>query len=173
MTREEKDQMIGTLVEVLEGSSVMYLTVTSALNAEATSTLRRECFKNGIQLKVVKNTLLKKAFERIEGKNYEPLFETLVGNTSLMLSDTGNAPAKLIKEFRKKHEKPILKSAFVLEECYIGDDQLQTLVDIKSKEELIGDVIMLLQSPMTNLVGALQSGQNNIGGLLKTLEERA
>lgn len=173
MTREEKSQMIVELTETINDANVFYLTDTSELNAEQTSNLRRECFKSGIQLKVVKNTLLHKALEAVEGKDFGPLFETLKGNTSLMVAEAGNAPAKLIKEFRKQHEKPILKAAYVEEECYVGDDQLGNLAEIKSKDELIGDIIMLLQSPMKTLVGQLQSGQNTVGGLLKALEERA
>jgi large subunit ribosomal protein L10 len=173
MTREEKTKAIGELVEVISASSSFYLTDTSGLSAEATSTLRRECFKNGIKLTVVKNSLLQKALERIEGKNYEPLIGTLVGNTSVMISEASNAPAKLIKEFRKKHKKPLVKSAFIEEECYIGDDQLEALVGIKSKDELLGELIGLLQSPMMNVISSLQSGQNTLGGLMKTLEERA
>lgn len=173
MTREEKGQMIVELTETINDANVIYLTDTSELNAEQTSNLRRECFKRGIKLKVVKNTLLYKALEAVEGKDLSPLLEALKGNTSLMIAEAGNAPAKLIQEFRKQHERPILKAAYVEEECYLGDDQLSNLAEIKSKDELIGDVIMLLQSPMKTLIGQLQSGQNNITGLLKTLEERA
>lgn len=151
---------------------MVYLTDTSELDAASTSNLRRECFKNGITLKVVKNTLLKKAMESLEDKDFSPLYDSLKGNTSLMIAEAGNAPAKLIKEFRKEHEKPVLKAAYVEEECYIGDDQVGTLADIKSKDELIADVILLLESPMKNLLGSLQSGQNNVSGLLKALEER-
>ena len=173
MTREEKTQIIASLTETISESNVFYLTDTSELDAESTSNLRRECFKNGITLKVVKNTLLKKALESVEDKDFEPLYGSLVGNTALMIAEAGNAPAKLIKEFRKKHEKPILKAAYVAEECYVGDDQLESLANIKSKEELIGDVIALLQGPITKVMGSLQSGQNNVTGLLKALEERA
>ena len=120
---------------------------------------------------MVKNTLLKKAMERSE-KSFDELYPVLKGNTSIMISDTGNAPAKLIKEFRKKSDKPILKGAFVEESVYLGDEQLEALVSIKSKEELIGDVIALLQSPAKNVVSALQSGKNTLGGLLKALEEK-
>lgn len=165
--------MIAELTETINDANVFYLTDTSELNAEQTSNLRRECFKNGIKLKVVKNTLLYKALEAVEGRDFGPMYETLKGNTSLMISEAGNAPAKLIQEFRKRHEKPLLKAAYIEEECYVGDDQLNNLAEIKSKDELIGDIILLLQSPMKNLVGQLQSGQNNISGLLKALEERA
>jgi large subunit ribosomal protein L10 len=173
MHRDEKSKIIADLKETLDNSNVIYLTDTSALDAESTSSLRRECFKQDIQLKVVKNTLLRKAFESTDGRDFSPLYEALKGNTSLMFAQVNNAPAKLIREFRKKHNKPLLKAAYVEDECYLGDDQLGALCDIKSKEELIGDIIMLLQSPIKNVVSSLQSGQNTIGGLLKTLEERA
>lgn len=172
MNRDEKNAMIETLKEDLNSSPVIYLTDTSALDATATSNLRRECFKNDIRMKVVKNTLLKKAMESIEETDYSPMYETLVGNTSIMFSETGNAPAKLIETFRKTHDKPLLKAAFIEEECYIGDDNLKALTEIKSKEELIGEIITLLQSPATNLVGLLQSGGNTVSGILKTLGER-
>lgn len=121
---------------------------------------------------VVKNTLLKKALERVESKDFSEMYEVLAGPTALMLSDTGNVPAKLIKEFRKTHERPILKAAYVEEMCFVGDDQLTALSEIKSREELIGDVIALLQSPIKNVVGALQSSGHTVSGLVKTLSER-
>ncbi|HLV53065.1 MAG TPA: 50S ribosomal protein L10 [Cryomorphaceae bacterium] len=172
MTREDKNKVIDELSETLSAASVIYLTDTSELSAEATSELRRVCHKKEVKLSVVKNTLLKKAFERIEGKDFSELYEVLAGPTALMLSDTGNVPAKLIKEFRKTHDKPVLKAAYVEEMCFVGEENLTTLIDIKSKEELIGDVIALLQSPIRNVVGALQSGGNTIAGLVKTLSER-
>jgi large subunit ribosomal protein L10 len=173
MHRDEKNKIIAELKETLGNSNVIYLTDTSALDAESTSSLRRECFKQDIQLKVVKNTLLRKALESADERDFSPLYEALKGNTSLMFAEVNNAPAKLIREFRKKHKKPLLKAAYVEDECYLGDDQLEALCDVKSREELIGDIIALLQSPIKNVVSSLQSGQNNIGGLLKTLEERA
>lgn len=173
MTREEKNQVIEELVAVLEGANTLYIADIAGLDAEATSNLRRQAFKNDIKLSVVKNTLLKKAMERSE-KPFEGLFETLTGNTSIMVAEAGNAPAKLIKEFRKKSEKPLLKGAYVEEAVYLGDDQLDALVSIKSKDELIGDVIMLLQSPAKNVISALQGGGGNkVAGLVKALEERA
>jgi large subunit ribosomal protein L10 len=173
MHRDEKNKIIAELKETLGNSNVIYLTDTSALDAESTSSLRRECFKQDIQLKVVKNTLLRKALESADERDFSPLYEALKGNTSLMFAEVNNAPAKLIREFRKKHKKPLLKAAYVEDECYLGDDQLEALCDVKSREELIGDIIALLQSPIKNVVSSLQSGQNKIGGLLKTLEERA
>jgi large subunit ribosomal protein L10 len=172
MTKTEKNQLIDQLAETLSASNVIYLADTSELSAEATSNLRRTCFNKQIQLSVVKNTLLRKALERVEGKDFSELYSVLAGPTSVMLSETGNAPAKLIKEFRKKNKKPILKAAYVEEMCFVGDDQLQALVDIKSREELIGEVIGLLQSPIRNVIGALQSGGNTVAGLVKTLSER-
>jgi large subunit ribosomal protein L10 len=172
MTKTEKNQLIDQLAETLSASNVIYLADTSELSAEATSNLRRTCFNKQIQLSVVKNTLLRKALERIEGKDFTELYSVLAGPTSVMLAETGNAPAKLIKEFRKKNKKPILKAAYVEEMCFVGDDQLQALIDIKSREELIGEVIGLLQSPIRNVLGALQSGGNTVAGLVKTLSER-
>lgn len=172
MTREEKNLAIDNLTEVLKGAEVLYVADIAGLNAEQSSSLRRLCFKNEVKINVVKNTLLKKAMERSE-KNFEDLFPTLKGNTTIMVSETANAPAKLIKEFRKKAEKPFLKGAYIQESIYVGDDQLEALATLKSKEELIGEVITLLQSPAKNVISALQSGKNKLGGLMKALEERA
>jgi len=171
MTREEKSQVIEDLTTKLTDGSIIYLADISGLNALDTSNLRRACFKANVKLAVVKNTLLEKAMEQSD-KDFGELPSTLKGNTSLMLSETGNAPAKLIKEFRKKSKKPLLKGAYVEEAIYIGDDQLDTLVNIKSKEELIGDVITLLQSPAKNVISALQSGGGKLSGILKTLSEK-
>jgi large subunit ribosomal protein L10 len=171
MTREEKSQVIEVLTSQLAEGNIFYLTDISGLNALDTSNLRRACFKANIKLAVVKNSLLAKAMERSE-KNFGDLPTTLKGNTSVMISETGNAPAKLIKEFRKKSNKPLLKGAYVEEAIYIGDDQLDSLVNIKSKEEVIGDIITLLQSPAKNVVSALQSGGNKLSGIIKTLSEK-
>lgn len=171
MTREEKSQVIEALTTQLTDKNIIYLTDISGLNASDTSNLRRECFKANIKLAVVKNTLLEKAMEKSD-KNFGELLSILKGNTSIMYSDIGNAPAKLIKEFRRKSNKPLLKGAFIEEAIYIGDDQLDALVSIKSKEELIGDVIGLLQSPAKNVIGALQSGGQKLSGILKTLSEK-
>lgn len=173
MKKDQKNQQIAELVEIVSNSPVFYLTDTAALDAEATSLLRRECFKNGIKMRVVKNTLLRKALERIESNDYSPLFPTIKGNTAVMFAEVGNVPARMIKEFRKKHEKPVIKSAFVLEDCYTGDNLLETLVALKSKKELLGDLIGLLQSPASNLISALQSNAGGkVAGLVKALEER-
>ncbi|HAX14007.1 MULTISPECIES: 50S ribosomal protein L10 [Leeuwenhoekiella] len=171
MTREEKSQVIEDLTAQLADSANIYLADISGLNADTTSKLRRACFKANVKLAVVKNTLLAKAMESSE-KDFGELPEVLKGNTSIMLSETGNAPAKVIKEFRKKSEKPLLKGAFIEEAIYIGDDQLDALVDIKSREELIGEIVGLLQSPAKNVISALKSGGSTIAGLVKTLQER-
>jgi large subunit ribosomal protein L10 len=174
MNKEQKNQEIAELVEVLSNSSVFYLTNTTSLNAEATSALRRECFKSGVKMRVVKNTLLKKALERIEGQDYSPLFPALKGNTAVMTADVANVPARLIKEFRKKNnDKPVFKAAFIQEDCYVGENLLDSLVAIKSKEELVGDIIALLQSPAKNVISGLQgSAGHKVAGIVKALEER-
>ena len=171
MTREEKSQVIEVLTTKLTEGNIIYLADISGLNALDTSNLRRACFKANVKLAVVKNTLLEKAMQKSD-KDFGELPTILKGNTSLMFSETGNAPAKVIKEFRKKSYKPLLKGAYVEEAIYVGDDQLDTLVNIKSKEELIGDVISLLQSPAKNVISALQSGGNKLSGIIKTLSDK-
>jgi large subunit ribosomal protein L10 len=171
MTREEKSQVIVDLTAQLTDNSVIYVADISGLNAEATSTLRRACFKADVQLAVVKNTLLAKAMESSD-KEFGELPSILKGNSSILLSETGNAPAKIIKEFRKKSDKPVLKGAYIEASIYLGDDQLDNLVNIKSKEELLGDIIGLLQSPAQNVISALQSGGQTLSGIVKTLSER-
>jgi large subunit ribosomal protein L10 len=171
MTREEKSNMIKSIKSNLDSNSTVYLADCSGLDADSTSKLRRACFKSNIKLSVVKNTLLFRAMEEVD-KDFGELKSLLKGNTTLMLSDIGNAPAKVIKNFRKKSEKPILKGAFIEEAIYLGDDMLNSLVEIKSKEELIGEIIGLLQSPAKNLVSALKSSGSKISGVLKTLSEK-
>ncbi len=171
MTREEKAKAIEVLTTQLAENSNIYLTDISGLDALTTSNLRRACFKAGIKLTVVKNTLLAKAMESSE-REFGDLKTILKGNTSLMFSETGNAPAKVIKEFRKKSEKPVLKGAFIEEAVYIGDNLLDDLVSIKSREEMIGEIIGLLQSPAKNVVSALKSGGGKLAGIIKTLSER-
>ncbi|MGB2232183.1 MAG: 50S ribosomal protein L10 [Flavobacteriaceae bacterium] len=171
MTREEKSQVIEELTAQLADNSNIYLADISGLNASSTSDLRRACFKANVTLSVVKNTLLEKAMDASD-KDFGDLSSVLKGNTSVMYSETGNAPAKVIKAFRKKSDKPLLKGAFIEEAIYLGDDQLDALVDIKSREELIGDIITLLQSPAKNVVSALQSGGGKLSGILKTLSEK-
>lgn len=171
MTKEEKSRVIEDLTAQLAGTNVVYVTDISGLNAENTSNLRRACFKAGIKLEVVKNTLLEKAMGSLEN-NYGELPTILKGSTSIMIAENGNAPAKIIKEFRKKSDKPVLKGAYIHEAVFIGDNQLDALVALKSKEEVIGEIIGLLQSPAKNVVSALKSGGSTIAGLVKTLSER-
>lgn len=172
MTREEKSQVIKELTTQLADNANIYLTDISGLDAVATSNLRRACFKAGIQLAVVKNTLLEKAMESSD-REFGELPSILKGNTSVMYSETGNAPAKVIKAFRGKSDRPLLKGAFIEEAVYLGDNQLDMLVDIKSKEELIGEIVGLLQSPAKNVISALKSGGSTIAGIIKTLSEKS
>jgi large subunit ribosomal protein L10 len=171
MTKEQKAKEIQDLTDRLSSVKNLYLTDIAGLNAVQTTALRRACFKANIKLSVVKNTLLAKAMEASD-KDFGSLQEVLKGNTSLMFSEVGNTPAKLIRTFRKKSEKPVLKGAYIEEAIYIGDDQIDVLESIKSKEELIGDVIAILQSPAKNVISSLKSGGSNISGILKTLSER-
>jgi large subunit ribosomal protein L10 len=171
MNRDEKNRIIDNLTDSIGNAKHFYLTDISNLNAEVTSKLRRTCFEKDITLVVVKNTLLKKALERFEGK-FEGLYGALKESSAIMITDINNSPAKLIKEFRKKNKKPLLKAAYVEESIYIGDDQLDALSGIKSKEELIGDLILLLQSPARNVISGLQSGGNKLAGIVKTLSEK-
>ena len=171
MTKQEKVQEIQDLTSEITSVKNLYLTDIAGLDATQTTALRRACFNANIRLSVVKNTLLAKAMKASE-KDFGELKSVLKGNTSLMISETGNAPAKLIKDFRKKSDKPLLKGAYIEETIYIGDDQIDYLESIKSKEELIGDVISILQSPAKNLILALQSGKSNLSGILRTLSER-
>ena len=171
MRREEKNAIIDSLAERIKKYSHFYLTDTAHLNAADTSDLRRKCFENDIKLVVAKNTLLKRALEMSEG-NFEELYPVLQGTTSIMFTQSGNVPAKIIKEFRRKHDKPVLKGAYVQDSVYIGDNMLEALISIKTKQELIGDIIMLLQSPAKNVISALQSGGNTIHGVLETLSKK-
>ncbi|NQY04615.1 MAG: 50S ribosomal protein L10 [Flavobacteriaceae bacterium] len=171
MTREEKAQVIEELTAQLADNNNIYIADISGLSAGNTSDLRRACFKAGVSLAVVKNTLLTKAMEASD-KDFGDLPSVLKGNSSLMIAETGNAPAKVIKEFRKKADRPLLKGAFIEEAIFIGDDQVETLVNIKSREELIGDIVGLLQSPAKNVISALQSGGGKLSGILKSLSEK-
>lgn len=173
-TRAQKDEAIAELIGEIKATNVLYLTDASSMDAEATSNLRRACNKGGIRMKVVKNTLLQKAMERIEDKDYTALFPTLKGQTAILFAEKGNAPAKVIRDFRKKGERPVLKSAWIDEAVFVGDDQLAMLANLKGKEELIGEIIGLLQSPIKNVISGLQgSGGQKIAGLVKALSERA
>ena len=171
MRKEDKQVLIDSILSELKACPNFYLTDVSDLNAEKTSQLRRQCFNSGVKMIVVKNALLHKAMQQME-KDYEGLYDVLKGSTALMLCETGNAPAKLIKNFRKTSDRPILKGAFIEECCYIGDDMLDTLCNVKSKNDLIADVIALLQSPMKNVISGLQSGGHKLSGILETLSER-
>ncbi len=171
MKREDKAQIIDQLTQKLNATPHFYLTDIAELDADKTSKLRQKCFDKNIELLVVKNTLLKKAMESAE-VDYSGLYEILKGSTSIMFTETGNIPGKLIQELRRSSDKPVLKAAYVEESIYIGDDQINALASIKSKNELIADVIALLQSPTKNVISALQSGGQTIVGVLKTLSER-
>ncbi len=171
MKRSDKIEVIEQLTNEINSYNHFYIADISGLNAEVTSNLRRLCNKREVKLVVVKNKLLRKALEN-STKDTAELYDVLKDNTSVLFSNTGNVPAKLIKEFAKKNKRPIFKAAFVEECAYIGENQLDALIDIKSKEELIGGIISLLQSPIKNVVSALQSGGQTIVGVLKTLEER-
>ena len=171
MKKSEKYEVIGQLTEQINSSTHFYLTDIENLNAEDTSKLRRLCNKQEVKLVVVKNTLLRKAMEA-SNKDAQELYGVLKGNTSVMFCENANVPAKLIKDFKKKHKKPILKGAYVQESIYVGENQLDALISVKSKNELLGELIGLLQSPMKNVLGGLQSGGNVIHGVLKTLGER-
>ena len=171
MTREEKSLVIEDLTAQLSENNNIYIADISGLDAGTTSNLRRACFKANVSLSVVKNTLLAKAMEASD-KDFGDLPTTLAGNTSIMFSEVGNGPAKVIKEFRKKSEKPVLKGAFIESAIFVGDENLEALVNIKSKEEVIGEIITLLQSPAKNVVSALKSSGGKLSGILKTLSEK-
>ncbi len=171
MKKEDKGTLIQDLAVTIKGYSHFYVADTFGMNAGMTSDLRRTCFNQDVKLVVVKNTLFRKALEQCEG-DYAELYPSLKGTSAIMFTNTGNLPAKLVKDFSRKTKKPVIKGAYVEECIYVGDNLLDTLVNIKSKEELIGEVIGLLQSPMKNVVSALQSGGTTIHGLLKTLGDK-
>lgn len=174
MTKAEKTATIEALKEKLSSIEFFYLADSSTLTVEQVNKFRRLCFDKGIEMKVVKNTLIQKALESApEEKNYSGLYEALKGPTAILISDTANAPAKLIKKFRESSERPVLKAAYIDTDVFLGDDKLDELVNLKSKEDLVAEVIGLLQSPAKNVIGALLSGGQILTGLLKTLEERA
>lgn len=173
MNREEKAQYIDGLTAELKEAGTFYLADTSQLSVAKINDLRARCFKANVSLRIVKNTLLGKAIERIEDRDLSELKKALSGPTAIMFAEVGNAPAKIIKDFRKKSDRPILKAAYVEETIYIGDETLDALVDIKSKDELIGDIISLLQSPAKNVISGLKGQGGKIVGILKTLSERA
>jgi large subunit ribosomal protein L10 len=174
MTRAEKTTAIAELKEKFSNNSFFYLTDSSTLTVEQVNNLRGLCFEKGVEMKVVKNTLAIKALEDApDEKGYAKLFESLKGPTAIMFSETANVPAKIIEEFRKTHERPVLKAAYIDTSVFVGDDQVKALAALKSKEELIGEIIGLLQSPAKTVISSLKSGGATIMGLLKALEERA
>lgn len=172
MRKEEKHEVVSALAEQMKEYGNFYITDTSNLSVAKINNIRRKCYENEIGIQVVKNTLIKKALEQLESGDVAPLFDVLKGSSSLMFSISGNAPAKLIKALRKEGDKPVLKAAYVDSTAFIGDNQLDALVNLKSREELIGDIIGLLQSPAKNVISALQSGGNKLAGIVKTLQER-
>ena len=172
MTRKEKDQIIAGLAEELNAYKHFYLADTADLNADATSQLRRTCFEKEVKMIVVKNTLLSKALEKVGFDGYEEFLPVLKTPTSILLTNEASIPAKLIKKFRKTYPKPLLKAAYVEESVYIGENNLDALVAIKSKEELIGDLVALLQSPAKTVLSQLQSGKTILAGVVKTLSEK-
>jgi len=171
MKREEKNALVESLKTTIEKYNHFYLADISGLNAQETYELRKKCFEKGIELVVVKNTFFKKALEKT-GNNYDEIYGALKENTSVMFCDVANVPGKLIKELNKKSEKPVFKAAYAEESIYVGKDLLDSLASLKSKEELIGDVILLLQSPIKTVLGQLESSKNKLAGLVKTLSER-
>jgi len=174
MTREEKSTIINDLKEKFANNTYFYIADSSKLTVEQVNNLRALCYEKGVEMKVVKNTLAQKALEQdTSERGFEGLYQALKGPTTLLFSETGNVPAKLIKEFRKTHDRPVLKAAYIDSDIFIGDDQVDVLASLKSKEELIGDIVILLQSPIKNVLGSVQSAGQTISGLLKALEERA
>jgi large subunit ribosomal protein L10 len=171
MNKEQKAEIVATLTQKLNECNFIYITDVSSLNAQKTNQLRSEFFKGGIEMLVAKNTLVEKAIENSE-KNFGGLIDTLKGNTALLFSTDSKSPAKIIKDFRKKDAKPSLKGAYIDSDIFIGDDQLESLIKLKSRNELIGEVIGLLQSPAKNVISALQSSGNKLAGIVKTLSER-
>ena len=171
MTRDEKNKIIDSLVETLSTYSSFYIADIEALNSEKSSKLRRLCFSKNVQIKVAKNSLIEKALGKMEG-DFTQMLPTLKGSSAIMIAEIPNVPAKVIKEFRKTSDRPLLKSAYIDSSVFVGDNLLDSLVALKSKEELVGDLIGLLQSPAQNVISALKSSGSKLAGILKTLEER-
>lgn len=173
MNKADKAAVVEALKEKLDTTSYFYITDASTLTVEQVNKFRRLCFEKGIEMKVVKNTLAIKAMESFPAeKRYAPVYDLLKGHTALLFTTNANAPAKVLKEFRKTNERPLLKGAYIDTDVFVGDDQLDALTTLKSKEDLIGDIIGLLQSPAKNVISALKSGGTTIAGLVKTLQER-
>jgi len=171
MNKEEKHDLVIALTEQIKEYGNFYITDTSNLTVAKINDIRRKCFEAGIEIKVAKNTLIKKAMEAVDG-DFTEMYDVLKGASSIMFSKSGTAPAKLIKQLRKAGDKPVLKAAYIDTAVFIGDSQIDTLINLKSKEQLIGEIIGLLQSPAKNVIGALQSGGNKLAGIVKTLQER-
>ena len=171
MNKKEKNDLIDELNNMIDDNKNFYLTDISGLTAEQSSSLRRLCYKQNVSIKVVKNTLLKKAFDK-NSINFVQFDDILNGNTSLMFADSAKSPANVIKDFRKKSDKPILKGAHIEDEFYIGDNNLSMLANLKSKNELISDIIMLLQSPAKNVIASLQSSSTKLSGIVQALSDK-
>ena len=171
MKKEEKHEVVLALTETIAEYGNFYITDTANLSVAKINNIRRKCFESDIKMQVAKNSLIRKAMEASEG-DYSEIFDVLKGSSSIMFSKSGNAPAKLIKQLRKAGDKPVLKAAYIDSSIFIGDNQLDILVNLKSKEELVADIIALLQSPIKNVISGLQSGGNKLAGIVKTLQER-
>ncbi|BAU55431.1 MULTISPECIES: 50S ribosomal protein L10 [Mucilaginibacter] len=171
MNKEEKHELVASLAEQMKEYGNFYITDTANLTVAKVNHIRRQCFESDITMQVAKNSLIKKAMETIGG-DFSPMYDVLKGSSSILFSKSSTAPAKLIKKLRKKGEKPILKAAYIDASIFVGDNQLDTLINLKSKEQLVGEIIGLLQSPAKNVISALQSGGNILAGVVKTLQER-
>ncbi len=171
MRKEEKAQEINEIAEILSKYNTVYVADLTGLTVEKTNNLRRTCFRKGVKVRMVKNTFLKKAMEQLD-TDYSEMYGALHGNSAILVSETGNLPARIIKDFRGKAEIPAIKAAFIDSAVYVGDNQIDVLANLKSREELIGDIIGLLQSPARNVISALQSGGGKLAGIVKTLSER-
>ena len=171
MTKEEKHDLVLALTEQMKEFGNFYITDTSNLTVAKINNIRRQCFESDITMKVAKNSLIKKAMDGIDG-DFTALYDVLKGSSSILFSKSATAPAKLIKQLRKKGDKPVLKAAYIDSSIFVGDNQLDTLINLKSKEQLVGEIIGLLQSPAKNVISALQSGGNILAGVVKTLQER-
>ncbi len=171
MRKEEKHEVVLALAETIAEYGNFYITDTANLSVAKVNDIRRKCFESDIKMQVAKNTLIRKAMEASEG-DYSEIFDVLKGSSAIMFSKSGNAPAKLIKQLRRTGEKPVLKAAYIDSAVFIGDNQLDILVNLKSKEQLVADIIALLQSPAKNVISGLQSGGNKLAGIVKTLQER-
>lgn len=172
MTKQEKLLIVDGLKLVLEKSNVVYIADTQGLNANLASKLRRSCFNDNIKITVVKNTLIKKAMEKIDDKDYSEVYPSLNGNSTVLFSEVRNAPAKLIQNFRKKSHKPVLKSAWIDQVVYTGDKNLDVLIKLKSREELVGEIISILQSPIKNTISSLTFISFTLLGIVKTLSNK-